>query len=74
MIKRLKETKLFLYSGLTTLALVGQVAAQSSITGSWENDLSPIPKTEWNYDRAAHLLERAGFGGTPNSIQDLVTL
>jgi hypothetical protein len=74
MIKRLKETKLFLYSGLITLASVGQVAAQSSITGSWENDLSPIPKTEWNYDRAAHLLERAGFGGTPNSIQDLVTL
>ena len=74
MIKRLKETKLFLYSGLITLASVGQVAAQSSITGSWENDLSPIPKTEWNYDRAAHLLERAGFGGTPESIQDLASL
>jgi hypothetical protein len=24
---------------------------------------------EWSYDRAAHLLAHAGFGGTPEEIQ-----
>ena len=34
----------------------------------WTYDLSPIAATDWNDDRAAHLLERAGFGGTPEEI------
>jgi hypothetical protein len=33
--------------------------------GSWKDDLSPLPASEWNSDRAAHLLAHAGFGGTP---------
>ena len=37
----------------------------------WNDDLSPMPATEWNYDRAAHLLAHAGFGGTPQDIQAL---
>ena len=28
----------------------------------------------WNYDTAAHLLERAGFGGTPRQIEALAAL
>jgi hypothetical protein len=36
---------------------------------SWTGDLTPITAAEWNYDRAAHLLAHAGFGGTPNDIQ-----
>lgn len=36
--------------------------------------LSPIAGDEWNYARAAHLLERAGFGGTPGEIDWLATL
>jgi hypothetical protein len=32
------------------------------------NDLTPIGPRDWNYDAAAHLLERAGFGGTPEEI------
>jgi uncharacterized protein (DUF1800 family) len=35
------------------------------------NDLTPIGAPDWNYDAAAHLLERAGFGGTPEEIQAL---
>ncbi len=31
-------------------------------------------KADWNYDRAAHLLERAGFGGTPEEIEGLVKM
>ncbi len=38
---------------------------------AWQDDLSPLPQSEWNYDRAAHLLAHAGFGGTPDEIQKL---
>ena len=41
---------------------------------NWVGDLSPIAATDWNYDRAAHLLERAGFGGTPEEIEALAAL
>jgi hypothetical protein len=37
----------------------------------WQDDLSPLPRSEWSYDRAAHLLAHAGFGGTPEEIQGL---
>ena len=30
--------------------------------------------TAWNYDRVAHLLERAGFGGTPDQIDILAAM
>src|SRR5215469_7851798 len=38
------------------------------------NDLTPISPSDWTYDFAAHLLERAGFGGTPEEIQVLAKL
>src|SRR5215472_10902280 len=38
---------------------------------AWQDDVSPLPPSEWNYDRAAHLLAHAGFGGTPEEIQKL---
>jgi len=38
---------------------------------AWKGDLSPITAADWNYDRAAHLLAHAGFGGTPDEIQKL---
>jgi hypothetical protein len=41
---------------------------------SWVGDLAPISPSEWNYERAAHLLERAGFGGTPEDIERLVQM
>ena len=44
-------------------------AAASGGAPVWENDLTPIKASEWISDRAAHLLERAGFGGTPEEIQ-----
>jgi hypothetical protein len=37
----------------------------------WKDDLAPIGAPDWNYDRAAHLLAHAGFGGTPAEIQKL---
>jgi len=41
---------------------------------SWADDLAPISKADWNVDRAAHLLERAGFGATPEEIERLAAL
>ena len=41
---------------------------------AWQGDLSPIASSEWSYDRAAHLLERAGFGGTPEDIERLAAM
>jgi hypothetical protein len=38
---------------------------------AWKDDLTPIAAADWNYDRAAHLLAHAGFGGTPSEIQKL---
>ena len=40
----------------------------------WSGDLRPIAPAEWNRERAAHLLERAGFGGTPDEIDRTVAL
>jgi len=45
--------------------------AQGTGPSSWENDLTPINSADWNDQFAAHLLERAGFGGTPEEIQAL---
>jgi uncharacterized protein (DUF1800 family) len=40
----------------------------------WADDLSPISSSDWSFDRAAHLLERAGFGGTPEDIARLAAM
>ena len=41
---------------------------------TWVDDLNPISEADWSYDLAAHLLERAGFGGTPEEIQALAEM
>ncbi|HZC36860.1 MAG TPA: DUF1800 family protein, partial [Chthoniobacterales bacterium] len=33
--------------------------------------LTPLPSSRWDYDAAGHLLARAGFGGSPEEIQEL---
>jgi uncharacterized protein (DUF1800 family) len=40
----------------------------------WADDLSSIAASDWSFDRAAHLLERAGFGGTPEDIARLAAM
>jgi uncharacterized protein (DUF1800 family) len=51
-------------------------SSPSSTAGpaDWTDDLSPIKATEWSAARAAHLLERAGFGGTPSEIARLAAM
>src|SRR6202165_391020 len=48
--------------------------AQTAGPPAWQNDLTPIGTADWNYDFAAHLLERAGFGGTPEEIEALAKM
>jgi uncharacterized protein (DUF1800 family) len=36
--------------------------------------MSPLPASNWNYAAAAHLLSRAGFGGTPAEVEKLLAL
>ena len=40
-------------------------------TATWIGDLTPIATSDWTYDHARHLLDRAGFGGTPDEINRL---
>jgi hypothetical protein len=37
----------------------------------WAGDLSPIAGADWGFDLAGHLIERAGFGGTPGEVARL---
>ena len=61
-------------AGIATLLTCSAAFAQQGGLISWQDDLSPLASTDWNYDRAAHLLERAGFGGTPADIDLLASM
>ncbi len=68
-----------------TLALLLVVASIGTVTtepapptaaelDSWAGDLAPIAPGDWNYERAAHLIERAGFGAPPEEIARLAAM
>lgn len=60
--------------GAAIIFFPGLLDAQTSGPAAWQNDLTPIGPSNWNYDYAAHLLERAGFGGTPEEIEALAKM
>jgi len=39
-----------------------------------EGSLAPLGASQWTAERAAHLLGRAGFGGTPSEIRELAAM
>lgn len=55
-------------SALLVVCSVLACAVSHAAQDNWANDLAPISEQDWTAARAAHLLERAGFGGTPNDI------
>ena len=57
-----------LMSALLLSCSVLASAVSHAAEDNWANDLAPIGRQDWNASRAAHLLERAGFGGTPEDI------
>ncbi len=50
------------------------LAAAAPGPASWQDDLAPITAADWDYDSAEHLLDRAGFSGTPEEIQKLAAM
>ncbi len=68
MLRKLRWVAFFL-----VVASIGAGTGFGQLAGpaTWEDDLTPINPEDWNYDLAAHLLERAGFGGTPAQIEVL---
>lgn len=46
----------------------GTCASALAAPASWQDDLNPISDADWSRERAAHLLERTGFGATPEEI------
>ena len=66
-------------AGQTVLLLVMLAAEQCradvpTTPAEWVDDLRPIAAADWNHERAAHLLRRAGFGATPKDIQQSLAL
>ena len=63
-----------LASALALCVAPAMAAAPAAGPAEWINDLRPITSADWNAARAAHLLERAGFGGTPEEIARLAAM
>lgn len=67
----------FLIKAAAPLALLicmslNATAADTCAGGDdWIDDLTPITAADWNEGRAAHLIERAGFGETPSGVAEL---
>ena len=62
-------------------ALVGSACCAASPGGDtagappeWIDDLRPVTAAEWTRERAAHLLERTGFGALPSELRNSLTL
>ena len=55
-------------------AAEGPQGAGAAATPLWANDLTPISEKDWDARHAAHLLERAGFGGTPEEVARLASM
>src|SRR5215510_3900007 len=53
---------------------VGIAGGAAETPSSWTDDLAPITPRDWTYQRAAHLIERAGFGAAPDEIERLARL
>src|ERR1700756_199149 len=60
--------------GIFAILIAASVHAETAGIVAWQNDLTPISASDWNYEFAAHLLERAGFGGTPEEINALARI
>ena len=69
-----RPLSLLLGGGLLLAVGAAVVVAAGSGPAGWVNDLTPITVADWDYDKAAHLIERAGFGATPAEIERLAAM
>ena len=56
------------------LLLAASASVFAAPPAEWAGDIKPIEAKDWSTERAAHLLERAGFGGTPEEIAKLAAM
>lgn len=70
----LKSLVAIIQVGLLATLTPNVAVAQQPASALWQDSLEPISAADWNYRAAQHLLERAGFGGTPRQINELVEL
>jgi hypothetical protein len=56
---------------VTLVAAVRNAGRSGPGPAHWADDLSPVAVADWSFDLAGQLLERAGFGGTPEEIARL---
>ena len=74
----LPDRPIFLTQGApsSTLSLLLLLLFSLANTGmaATVDSLEPLPASEWSYDHAAHLLERAGFGATPEEIASFAAM
>jgi uncharacterized protein (DUF1800 family) len=59
---------------LSIVAVLGLAGGIGAAAPDWSNDLSPITQRDWTYATAAHLIERAGFGATPEEIARMAAM
>ena len=59
---------------LAILALCIVALSARAAPAHWQDDLQPIAAGDWSQERAAHWLERAGFGGTPAEVARLAAM
>src|SRR5215831_10929051 len=74
MLRTLRPSVVLVVALVVIPSNISRAFAQRTGAVQWQNDLTSINPSDWNYDFAAHLLERAGFGGTPEEIQALARL
>ncbi len=81
--RRTWPSALRLRSGLALLLVLALGATARTVppadtiaagTDTWAGDLAPIAASDWTPERAAHLIERAGFGAAPDEIARLAAL
>lgn len=49
-------------------------ATAEAAADPWVEDLAPIGDADWTHELARHLLDRAGFGGTPDDVARLAAM
>jgi hypothetical protein len=54
------------------LLSAGSGASAYELDNNLLAEFRPLKESDWSYQKAAHLLERAGFGGTPSQIHKLL--
>jgi len=63
-------------AGSATLVagLDNKIVRSGPSPASWVNDLAPIAASDWSFDHAGHLIDRAGFGATPEEVARLAAM